>query len=276
MSAPRLGAIRAVTLTVPALDPVEQAYTNWLGHRVVARGLVSAAAAASWGAPAAAGCRVLVLAPELGDETVLRFIEDPRAGTAPAFVSHGWNATELTVRDTDGLAARLAGSPFTIIGPPANLTGFDWIRAMQVLGPGGECLYLTDVGGDAGLAQARGRVGQVFIVVCGGADVAAMAAFYRDRFGADVSAPVQVPIGVINRAHGLPAGTRHGLALVTLPGGTRVELDQYPAAASARAVRSGHLPPGVSMVSFAAADGGCVTGAAGELIELVGKEAVLF
>jgi hypothetical protein len=284
MSAQTLGAIRAVTITVPALEPVEKAYTTWLGHRVVARGTVSAAAAASWGAPASAGCRLLVLAPEIGDETFLRFIEDPLAGTVAPFTSFGWNATELTVRDTDALAASLAGSPFTIIGPPANLTGFEWIRAMQVLGPAGECLYLTDVGGDAGLAQARGRVGQVFIVVCAGADVGALVAFHRKRFQAEVSEPVQVPIGVINRAHGLPAGTRHGLALVTLPGGTRLELDQYPASATARAVRPGHLAPGMSVVSFEAATAAepadippfygrpvaCLRGGAGELIELVG------
>jgi hypothetical protein len=279
MTAPALGAIRGVTFTVPALAPVEHAYTHWLGHRVVARGTVSAAAASSWGAPAVAGCRVLVLAPELGEETFLRFIEDPMAGTVAPFTSFGWNATELTVRDTDALAASLAGSPFTVIGPPANLTGFEWIRAMQVLGPAGECLYLTDVGGDAGLAQARGRVGQVFIVVCAGPDVGALVAFHRDRLQAEVSDPVQVPIGVINRAHGLPAGTRHGLALVTLPGGTRLELDQYPASATVRAMRPGHLPPGMSVVSFDAAAGqkvACFSGAAGELIEVVGKEAVLF
>jgi hypothetical protein len=283
-----LGAIRAVTITVPALDPVEQAYTTWLGHRVMARGTVSAGCAALWGAPAAQGCRVLVLAPEVGEETYLRFIEDPQAGTAAPFKTFGWNATELTVRDTDGLAAKLAGSPYSVIGAPANLTGFEWIRAMQVLGPAGECLYLTDVGRDGDLAHARAGVGQVFIMVCAGPDILAMADFYRERFGAEVSDLVTVPIGVINRAHALPAGTRHGLALVTLPGGTRVELDQYPVTATQRVVRPGHLPPGVSVVTCGAAGafaersdmppfGGhgvrCVIGAAGEFIELV-EEAV--
>jgi hypothetical protein len=69
------------------------------------------------------------------------------------------------------------------------------------------------------------------------------------------------------------------LALVTLPDGTRLELDQYPASATVRAVRPGHLPPGMSVVSFDAAAGqkvACFSGAAGELIEVVGKEAVLF
>ncbi len=285
-----LGSICAVTITVPDLAPVEQAYTRFLDMRVMFRGDVPAGAAASWGAPRAAGCRLLALAPECGDETLLRFVEDPAAGVCAPFVTHGWNATELTVRDTDALAARLAGSPFTIIGRPANLKGFDWIRAMQVLGPSGECLYLTDVGGDAALAQPRAAVGQVFIAVAGGPDLAAMTAFFATHFSNAMSAPVQVPIGVINRALSLPPETRHGLALLDLPDGTRVELDHYPPGAMPRPRRPGHLPPGMAMVSFrvqrlpqaamlappacaglppfAAARSACLKGGAGELIEL--------
>jgi catechol 2,3-dioxygenase-like lactoylglutathione lyase family enzyme len=285
-----LGSICAVTITVPDLLPVEQAYTEFLGMRVVWRGLVPRGAAESWGAPEAAGCRLLVLAPELGEETCLRFVEDPKAGMCRPFVTFGWNATEFTVRDTDALAARLAGSPFRIIGPPANLKGFDWIRAMQVLGPSGECLYLTDVGGDETLAQPMAAVGQVFIAVAGGPDMGAMTTFYDTHFRNEISAPVRVPIGVVNRAHGLPPNTRHGLALLKLPDGTRVELDEYPSSAVARPLRPGHLPPGMAMVSFRAdrlpdkglltapapvglppfpaARSACLPGGAGELIEI--------
>jgi hypothetical protein len=90
----------------------------------------------------------------------------------------------------------------------------------------------------------------------------------------------------------LPAETRHKLALVTLPDGTRIELDEYPAGATARAARPGHLPPGMAIVSFRAENfphsglvappapcvaapfgerlAACLAGAAGELIELIG------
>jgi hypothetical protein len=271
-----LGAIAAVTFTVPALEPVEAAYTRYLQMRVLRRDVVDGADALAWGAPAAAGCRMLELVPEVGEATRLRFVEDLGAGICAAFRTYGWNACELTVRDTDALAFALSveGSPFRVIGGPAALKGFEWIRAMQVLGPAGECLYLTDVGSDPSLAAAESAVGQVFIVVAGGPDLPAMAAFYAERFGVPVSAPVAVPIGVINRANGLDADTRHGLALVTLPGGTRVELDQYPPGVTGpRAVVPGHLPPGMSFVSFQAADEtavGCVLGAAGELIEVLG------
>ncbi len=283
-----LQSICAVTIVVPDLGPIEHAYTEWLGMRVLARGTVPNAAAASWGAKLTAGCRFITLVPEIGEATCLRFIEDKAAGPSAAFVSHGWNATEITVRDTDALAARLAHSPFAIIGPPANLKGFEWIRAMQVLGPAGECLYFTDVGGDPALAQPTAAVGQVFIVVAGGGSIDALASFYGSRFPNEVSNPVEIPIGVINRANGLSADTRHKLALVTLPGGTRIELDQYPPCTGPRETVPGHLPPGMAMVSFLVdrlpegtgnlieagllpVTGGrraCMVGAAGELIEL--------
>lgn len=274
-----LGSICAVTFTVPDLAPVEQAYTQYLRLRVVFRGTVPQAAAESWGAPGAAGCRLLVLAPQRGTATVLRFVEDPAAGICEPLTTFGWNATEFTVRDTDALAERLANSPFSLLGPPANLKGFEHIRAMQVLGPAGECLYFTDVSRDPALAQARAAVGQVFIVVAGGASMMAMQDFLASGFDNEISATVEVPVGVINRANALPAETRHKLSLVTLPGGCRIEFDQYPPITGTRPTRAGHLPPGMSVVSFRVdrlRGAMCVKGAAGELIELKEKEAVLF
>ncbi len=249
-SPPELGAIRAVTFVVPDLAAIEFAYTTCLGARIVDRGAVTPAAATAWGSPAMAGCPTLVLAPEAGEPTWLRFVMDPRAGVTRAMTTHGWNATEFTVRDTDAMADRLRASPFTIVGAPRNLTGFPSIRAMQVLGPAGECLYLTDVGGDPSLAAPAAAVGQVFIAVAAGPDIAAMAGFYAGLFANPVSAPVRVPIGVVNRAQGLPPETAHGLALVTLPRGTRIELDEYPPATRPRATAPGHLPPGMAIVSF--------------------------
>jgi hypothetical protein len=273
-----LGPICVVTTTVPSLAEIEPAYTRYLGYRVMARGAVCAEMAAAWRAPAATGCRMLTLAPEVGEETLLRFIEDPEAGTVRPFTTHGWNATEFTVRDTDALAERLANSPFSLLGPPANLKGFEHIRAMQVLGPAGECLYFTDVSRDPALAQARAAVGQVFIVVAGGTSMRAMQDFLTSGFDNEISAPVEVPVGVINRANALPAGMRHKLSLVTLPGGCRIEFDQYPPITGTRPTRAGHLPPGMSVVSFRVdrlRGAMCVTGAAGELIELKGKDAGL-
>jgi len=266
-----LGSISAVTTVVHDLGSIERAYTRYLGMRVMARGKVSSAQAHAWGAVSCAGCDTLTLAPAIGEATTLRFIADPAAGSCAPFTTFGWNATEITVRDTDALAERLANSAFRIIGPPANLKGFEHIRAMQVIGPAGECLYFTDVHADEALAQASAEVGQVFIVVVGGPDIGALSAFYASRFGNDISAPVDVPIGVINTANRLPADTRHKLAIMTLPDGTRIELDGYPPCTGPRATVPGHLPPGMAIVSFRVDDrteAACIRGAAGEMIEL--------
>ena len=61
------------------------------------------------------------------------------------YTTYGWSASELIVQDVDQLADDLADSPFEIIGPPKNLSFTDDIRAMQVLGPANEILYLTQV-----------------------------------------------------------------------------------------------------------------------------------
>jgi hypothetical protein len=96
-------------------------------------GRLSAAQAELWGLPNLAGRRYALMLPEGEGQSFLRFIDSkPTPGYAP-FRHMGWNAAELMVQDTDGIAARLDGSPFKIIGPPADLSFSDKIRAMQAL-----------------------------------------------------------------------------------------------------------------------------------------------
>ena len=96
------------------------------------------------------------------------------------------NAAELIVRDVDALADRLAASPFEVIGEPQDLSFSDDIRAMQILGPGRELLYLTQFkrpvpGLD--VPTPRCDVDRTFIVILGGPSMEALQAFYADRFG---------------------------------------------------------------------------------------------
>lgn len=275
---------------MPDLRAIEHAYVD-LGYIVAGRGHIGPHLAQAWGATEIAGLRMLLLAPASGEAVFLRFIEDPRAGEWSALTTHGWNATEFVVQDVTALAARLQRSAFRIIGPPRGLTRFPMIRAMQALGPAGECCYFTEVGPGSGLslAAARAFVGRVFIVVAAGPDADALFAPYRE-FANAVDPPVATPVGVISRAHGLPPETLHRHGLVRLPHGTLVELDQYPPAARARPCVPGRLPPGMAMVTFdveslagragitalapgdLAGVGGsaaCLRGAAGELIELL-------
>ncbi len=288
---PLLGTIRAVTYVVPDLEQIEAAYVPLLGYRIVERSRVAQAQALAWAAPDAAQRRMLTLGPASGEHVYLRFIEGMEARGWTALSSFGWNATEFVVQDVDVLAARLAAGPFEIIGPPKPLSRFPMIRAMQALGPAGECCYFTQVGAGSGLelAAARSFVGRVFIVVAAGPDADGLFEPYA-RFANKQDAPVATAVQVISRAHGLPPETLHRHGLVRLPEGTLIELDQYPASAGIRLAASGALAVGMAIVTFEVATlagwpllapaahcglpgaeghAGCLRGAAGELIELL-------
>ncbi len=152
---PTLGAIRAVTYAVPDLAAIEAAYVGELGYVIVARGEVGEGQARAWHAPATAGRRTLVLGPASGEAVHLRFVESAAAAGWRALKTFGWNATEFVIQDLDALAARLDGGAFTVIGPPKGLSRFPMIRAMQAIGPAGECCYFTQVGPGSGLDLAR-------------------------------------------------------------------------------------------------------------------------
>jgi hypothetical protein len=272
--AQRLERILEVAYTVPDLAGIEAAYTRWLGYRVLERSAVPVALARDWEAPAIAGRAQLLLAPSAGEQVVLRFIEEPLAAGWRALATFGWNVSEIVVEDVDALAASFTGSPFRILGPPASLTRFPMIRAMQVIGPAGECLYFTQVGEGSGLelARAQAPVGRVFIVVAGGPEVHSMFSPYAG-FANDIDPPVRTAVKVISQAHGLPADTLHAHGLVKLGHGSLIELDEYPPLARVREVPAGALPPGMAVVSLAVdgARGSALRrGAAGERIHMVG------
>jgi hypothetical protein len=296
-SAAALGAIRAVTCSVPDLEVIERAYVNELGYAVATRGFVGSAQACAWGMPDTAGLAMLTLAPASGEAVFLRFIEDPHAAGWTALTTFGWNATEFIVQNVDELAHRLEGGAFRIIGPPRPLTRFPQIRAMQVLGPAGECCYFTQVAPECGLdlAVARCYVGRVFIVVAAGPDADALYAPYA-QFGNSFDPPVATPVAVISKAHNLPLDTPHRHGLIRLPEGTRIELDEYPRTARPRSCVHGRLPPGMAIVSFSIRSfdhygplvgpaapaelpgskgmSACLRGTAGELIEIITEQSV--
>ena len=273
-TAPVLGRILEVTYTVPDLAVIEAAYAGWLGYRLLARGVVTEGLARDWDAPALSGRAQIVLEPAGGESVLLRFVAEPLAADWQALKTFGWNVSEIVVDDVDALAGRLAGSPFRIIGDPASLTRFPMIRAMQALGPAGECLYFTQVGTGSGLdlARAQAPVGRVFIVVAGGPDVKRMFDTYAP-FANETDPPVSTCVQVISRAHDLPCDTLHAHGLVKLGHGSLIELDEYPAVATSRPVPAGGLPAGMADVAFEVkgrVGSALLRGAAGERIRLVG------
>jgi hypothetical protein len=252
-----LKTIAIVTLVVRGIAGVEPSYERHLAYEAVERGKVTAQLARTWDAPAMAGQRYVLLQPASGEPVYLRFIEAVAGTDIPrAFTTTGWNATEILVTDPDALAQALAapGTKFEIIGPPKNLTPAENSpRAMQVLGPAGEPLYLTRfVKGGSGLdlGQARTPVDRVFITVVGGRDLEALRGFYGRTLGLPLTEFGEWQIGVLSRALGLPEETRFALTGAALPKDFMIELDDYPDTVPARRRQPGALPGGWAMVTF--------------------------
>lgn len=137
------GPLRHATLVVADLRPLIDAY-RLLGLAPGEHRRVSADQARAWQRPGLAGCTTVSLsAPD--SSPLLRLIELPSARPRPTRFSYGWLALEVLVRDVDELGRRLQNSAFEIVGAPADLAVSSAIRAMQVIGPAGEMLYLTQV-----------------------------------------------------------------------------------------------------------------------------------
>lgn len=254
-----LGRLCGVTFVTPDLEASIAAYGEYLGYRGKDLGQVTADDARKWHAPGIEGRRMTVLTPQGGEPSFIRLVEDEGAGDLAPLSSFGWAAAEIIVRDLDALAARLDQGPFRVIGPPErlDLDFTDKIRAMQVVGPGQEVLYLTEVSGEVpgfDLPEPVGEVGQIFVAVLAGASQPALAAEMTEDIGMEPGPVFEAGIPILSRAHDLPENTRYALSAVMLPGKTLMELDAYPESAGERPKSRGGLPLGMAMASFASPD----------------------
>jgi catechol 2,3-dioxygenase-like lactoylglutathione lyase family enzyme len=247
-----LSAIVAVTLLVPDVDAAARAYQRTLDYQAIEQGQVTEALAGSWGAPALAGRRFVVLQPKSREPVYVRMVETAASASTP-MMTLGWNATEILVEDPAALAPRLEAGPFRIVGPPAPLELNPAVVAMQALGPAGELLYFTRIPvgqSKFGLGSATSFVDRVFIVVLGVRDLRGTLDFYRTKFGLAVSEPAPTRVGILADAWGLPPEHSFLLGIVRLPERFLIEVDEYPPGAAARAAAPGELPAGMAMVSF--------------------------
>ncbi len=250
---PRLGPISCVTIACEDLPASLALYREFLGYQCVEQGAIPEALAKLWQLPRLAGRRFAMTLPEGQGSTYIRFIQSPRDASYVPFRHLGWNAAELMVQDTDAVAARLAKSPFKIIGPPADLSFSDKIRAMQVLGPSGESLYLTSFKEKLPIfdtPDANHFFDRTFIVIVGGPSVAEVNRFYTMHFGLGKAEVIPSLITVLSKAHELAADSRHDLIALNLHGQSFIEADTMPAGTLPRSAANGELPPAISMVSF--------------------------
>lgn len=256
---PLLMRLKINTVAVPDIGLVESWYTEWLGYAVCERGEISATLADSWGAAGMARRPYIVLQPESGADVFIRAVEiDPVANYKP-MTTLGWNAFEIIIDDVYKLNERLVNSPFDIVGPPASLGGdLDFIHAMQVVGPGGDVLYLTcdRVRAPDTLLPAPGAfVGRPFIVVLAGNGVDTAQSFYHDKFAMKREEDMQTTIGVLAKMQGLPEDHVFDMGFMALAQlGNFIEYDGYGADRGQRPQTPGQLPPGCSTTSFSVDD----------------------
>ena len=294
-----LSQIKCITVMAADLDAVKDAYEEYLGYHVSFAGRITPQLAELWGAPGCSGRSYIQMHSEASRDCYFRFIEASDAINYKPLTTLGWNAAELIVQDVDSLAERLVGSPFRIIGQPEDLSFSSDIRAMQVLGPAQEVLYLTQFKqkvAEFPVPVAESFVGETFIAILGGAHIPDIGDFYTKVFGVPRAPVFEAKIAVLSEAFGLPAEQLHPIAALPLGKKCYIEVDQLPAEAGERQVTAGDLPPAIAMVSFETASlealapslvspacrideapyyghrAGVLRGVAGELIELIESE----
>jgi catechol 2,3-dioxygenase-like lactoylglutathione lyase family enzyme len=257
MSIPH-GTILGGLSTVPDLARALTAYRDVLKLDLCEEGALDANLAVSWGCPGSEGAPYAVLQPASGAACWFRLVEQPAHPDFRPTTTYGWAAFETTVEDVWHWPDTLPPELFTIVGPPKTLENMKpAFIPMQALGTGGEMIYLNQVLDDmtdTDLPRAHAPVDRIFIVVLATADREASVAWYCERLGLERGADYTLPYSMINNAFGLPPDTQTTITMIKHQRMPIVEVDDYPAAACARALHEGMLPPGNALVSLAVRD----------------------
>jgi catechol 2,3-dioxygenase-like lactoylglutathione lyase family enzyme len=249
--------LRAATLTIANLNRSQALYRDWLYYETVESGVLAADLAASWGAPNSAGKRYVVMQPKSGAEIYLRFIEDSIHPDYEPLKTYGWAAIEICVEDVLKVNERMLESPFKIIGPPRELDGMPAIFPMQVQGPDGEIVYLTQIRDDLpmyDLPRATSLIDRQFIHVCAVSDLAGTLNWCQDKLGLSFGRDMAIVYTMLANAFEVPYENKFTIATLTHDRDVFFEFDQMPAAASARPVFKGHLPQGVAISTIIVPD----------------------
>lgn len=242
--------LRAATLTVADLKSSVTNYGKYLDYSVVDEGVVTQDLADSWEAPNSAGLPYTVMQPSSGAEVYLRFIEQPPHPDFIPLRSYGWAAIEICVDDVLAANARMEDSPFEIIGPPREIEGLPAIHPMQVKGPDGEIVYLTQIHDDLpdyDLPRAASLIDKLFILVMACSDLDASLEWMKEHTGLEMGREMEIVYTMIANAFGTPHEELHRICTMIHERDVFLELDQYPKAAIPRPHHNGMLVPGCAI-----------------------------
>lgn len=247
-----INPLRAATLSVAALAPAIARYRDWLDYRVIETGALDRGVADGLGAPAAAGAPFALLRPGSGRAIDLRLVESPAVAGFKPSRTYGWAAIELCVQDAPTVYERLRDGPFEIVGRPSLIADMPGVRSMQVFGPDGEVIFLTEVQGGpgTGLPVANAMIDAPFIAVLACRDMPATAQWAADRLGLVIGPPMKIPYRTISHAFGFTPDRLIEFSTASGAGETCLELDQYPDEATERSRTPGRLAPGFAAITL--------------------------
>ncbi|MDI9348298.1 MAG: hypothetical protein QM538_07335 [Methylacidiphilales bacterium] len=180
---------------------------------------------------------------------IIRLVEIRDAVVSACLRNRGWLALEISTNAVDFLGEYLSYKGCKVRGAPACLEMSKDIKAMQVEGPSGEMLYITEIKNEVPpfrLPRARAVFDGLFIAVLSSKDRVASAEYYRSH-GAGAPLMVETKITVVNNEFGLPLDTKHPLAVLQLFGTSLIEIDQLTSAED----MVSSLYSGIYAVSFA-------------------------
>ncbi len=245
--------LRAATLTVADLKTSAGNYARYLDYAVVDEGAVAQDLAASWDAPETAGRPYAIMQPASGAEIYLRLVEQPPHPDFVPLRSYGWAAIEICVEDVLAANARMEDSPFEIIGPPREIDGLPAIYPMQVKGPDGEIVYLTQIRDDLpayDLPRAASPIDKLFILVMACSDLDASLDWMERHAGVEKGRDMEIVYTMLANAFDAPLDELHRIATMIHGRDVFLELDQYPDAANLRPKHEGMLAPGCAIGTF--------------------------
>ncbi|MFV3126667.1 hypothetical protein [Niveispirillum sp. KHB5.9] len=255
--------LRAATLTVADPEATATRYGQWLDYSIVERGILPVGLATAWGCPDSAGRAYIIMRPASGAAVFLRFVAgDPVPDYRP-LRTFGWAALEICVQDVMKVNERMLESPFQIIGPPRRNDGLPTIHPMQVRGPDGEIVYLTQINSDLpafDLPRADSLIDKLFILVMACSDMVASIDWFGTAVGLPLGERLDIPYTMLSAAFGLPAEHKHTISTIVHDRDIFLELDQYPPAATPRPAHAGQLPPGIAICTLSHPDLSMVRG----------------
>mgnify|MGYP001806753347 CR=1 FL=1 len=255
--------LRAATLTVPDVTATAERYARYFDYRTLEQGTVPPDLAAAWGCPGSAGKACRVLGPSSGAPVFIRLVQgDPVPGYQP-LRSHGWAAIEICVQDVLAADARMKDSPVEIIGPPREIEGLPAIYPMQVKGPDGEIIYLTQIRSDLpafDLPRAESPIDKLFILVLACSDMDRSAAWFQQVVGLSFGRRMDIVYTMLANAFGTPYEQLYTICTIVHGRDVFLELDQYPAEATPRPRHEGELPPAVAICTLSHPDIAAIPG----------------